>query len=183
MALTHLLKVIRASLDSAKISTQSVSQADFVNIISQMVNHFPDALYADPVNVSSYDDLNRQCVDRSLDIVVKPDHLSLTLNKPTGEKSCARIMNFMLESNPDLFFLWQGGDNISNLLSPDLSIASPFIMTFILEAEDQVKTQNEATRKFIDLDKKANSPYAKLFPRVGRQAKEWGALRERLNSN
>ncbi|WP_339056747.1 type IV secretion system protein TraC [Candidatus Regiella endosymbiont of Tuberolachnus salignus] len=183
MALTHLLKVIRASLDSAKISTQSVSQADFVNIISQMVNHFPDALYADPVNVSTYDDLNRQCVDRSLDIVVKPDHLSLTLNKSTGEKSCTRVMNFMLESNPDLFFLWQGGDNISNLLSPDLSIASPFIMTFILEAEDQVKTQNEATRKFIDLDKKANSPYAKLFPSVGRQAKEWGALRERLNSN
>jgi conjugal transfer ATP-binding protein TraC len=79
--------------------------------------------------------------------------------------------------------LWQSGDNISNLLSPDLSVASPFVLTMTLEAEDQVQAQNEATRKFFDRDKKANSPYGKVFPSVGKEAREWGTLRERLNSN
>ncbi|MGE4687767.1 type IV secretion system protein TraC [Yersinia enterocolitica] len=181
--LTHLLKVIRASLDSAKISSVPVSQQEFVNIVSQMANHRQDELYTDPVKISAYDDMHRQCIDRSTDLLVKPDYLTLTLNKPKGGKSKTRIMNFMLETNPDIFFLWHGGDNICNLLSPDLTIASPFVITFTLEAEDQVSTQNEAGRKFLDLDKKAGTPYAKLFPGVVRQAKEWGELRERLNSN
>jgi len=181
--LTHLLKVLRASLDSAKIATVPATQEEFVNIVSGMVNHREGELYADPIKVSQYDELNRQCVDRSLDLSVKPDYLTLTLNNLGGKKSRTRVMNFMMEKNPDIFFLWEGGDNIANLLSPELSIASPFIITFTLEAEDQVSTQNEATRKFMDLDKKANSPYAKIFPSVGKQAKEWGELRERLNGN
>lgn len=181
--LSHLLKVIRASLDSAKIATVQVDQASFVNIISQMANHRPDQLYAASKIVSPYDELNYQCIDRSTDLRVHPDHLLLTLDSPSGGKSRTRIMNFMLEENPDLFMLWQGGDNIANLLSPDLSVASPFVLTLTLEAEDQVQAQNEATRKFFDRDKKASSPYGKVFPAVAKEAKEWGKLRERLNSN
>lgn len=181
--LSHLLKVIRASLDSAKISTVQVDQASFVNIISQMANHRPDQLYAASKIVSPYDELNYQCIDRSTDLRVHPDHLLLTLDSPSGGKSRTRLMNFMLEENPDLFMLWQGGDNIANLLSPDLSVASPFVLTLTLEAEDQVQAQNEATRKFFDRDKKASSPYGKVFPAVAKEAKEWGKLRERLNSN
>jgi len=180
--LSHLLKVIRASLDSAKISTLQVEQTAFVNIVSQMANHRPKQLYAEQKPIRKYDELNYQCIDRSTDLQVKPDHLLLTLDAPDG-KSRTRIMNFMLESNPDIFMLWQGGDNISNLLTPDLSIASPFVLTMTIEADDQVKSQNEATTKYFDLDKKANSPYGKVFPAVGKQAEEWGKLRERLNSN
>ena len=181
--LSHLLKVIRASLDSAKINTTQVDQATFLSIISQMANHRPEQLYADPLPVRPYDELNYQCINRSTDLLVKPDHLLLTLNAPNGQKSKTRIMNFMLESNPDLFMLWQGGDNIANLQTPDLSVACPFVLTMTLEAEEQVASQNEATRNFFDLDKKANSPYGKIFPGVAKQAEEWGKLRERLNGN
>ena len=181
--LSHLLKIVRASLESAKIATAQVDQTAFVNIINQMANHRPEQIIATPKNLQQYDELNFQCLDRSTSLEVKPDYLLLTLDAGDGQKSRARIMNFMLEQNPDLFMLWQGGDNISNLLSPDLCVASPFVLTMTLEAEEQVSTQNEATRKFFDLDKKANSPYGKLFPGVGKQAQEWGALRENLNSN
>ncbi|MGA5657866.1 type IV secretion system protein TraC [Rahnella contaminans] len=181
--LTHLLKVLRASLDSAKIACVPASQDEFVHLIEQMINHREGELYAEPAKVSAFDELNRVCVDRSLDLKVKPDYLTVSLNQPGGKKSHTRVMNFMLEKNPDIFFLWQGGDNICNLLSPDLSISNPFVITFTLEAEDQVSTQGEASRKFLDLDKKANSAYAKIFPGVTKQAKEWGDLRERLNSN
>ncbi|HHQ4545262.1 TPA: type IV secretion system protein TraC [Aeromonas veronii] len=181
--LSHLLKVVRASLDSAKISTVAVDQHDFVNLIRLIANHRPEQLMATPKPAGIYDELNYQCIDRSTSLQVKPDYLLLTLDSPNGGKTHTRIMNFMLEENPDLFMLWQGGDNISNLLSPDLSIASPFVLTMTLEAEEQVQCQNEATRKFFDLDKKANSPYGKVFPSVGKQAQEWGQLRERLNGN
>ncbi|WP_438403847.1 type IV secretion system protein TraC, partial [Aeromonas veronii] len=146
-------------------------------------NHRPEQLYAANKTANPYDELNFQVIDRTTDLQVYPDHLLLTLDAPNGGKSRTRIMNFMLEENPDLFMLWQSGDNISNLLSPDLSVASPFVLTMILEAEDQVQAQNEATRKFFDRDKKANSPYGKVFPAVGKEAREWGKLRERLTSN
>ena len=181
--MSHLLKVVRASLDSAKIATMQVDQSAFVNIISQMANHRPEQLYAANKTANPYHELYFQVIDRSTDLQVYPDHLLLTLDAPNGGKSRTRIMNFMLEENPDLFMLWQSGDNISNLLSPDLSVASPFVLTMTLEAEDQVQAQNEATRKFFDRDKKANSPYGKVFPAVGKEALEWGKLRERLNSN
>lgn len=180
--LSHLLKVVRASLDAAKIVTTQVDQTTFVNIISQMANHRSTQIDVEYKTIRPYDEINFQCIDRSTDLMVTPDHLLLTLNTAKG-KIRTRIMNFMLEHNPELFMLWQGGDNISNLLSPDLSIATPFVLTMTLEAEDQVQSQNEATRKFLDLDKKANSPYGKIFPSVIKQAEEWGQLRERLNSN
>lgn len=76
-----------------------------------------------------------------------------------------------------------GGDNISNLLSPDLTIASPFVITMVLEAEDQVATQERPRVSISTGKKKAKSPYATLFPGVARQAQEWKEIRERLNSN
>lgn len=181
--LTHLMKVMRATLESAKISTAPVDRTEFITLLGEMVNYRPDALYKTPVRVNDYDELNRQGIDRTLDLLVTPDALRLGLKTPGKPDSRARVMNFMLEHNPDLFMLWQGGDNISNLLSPELTLASPFIMTLTLEAEDQVATQREATSKYLDRDKKAQTPYAKLFPNVAKQAEEWKALRERLNSN
>ncbi|WP_263071033.1 TraC family protein, partial [Enterobacter huaxiensis] len=68
-------------------------------------------------------------------------------------------------------------------LHPDLSIASPFVITFVMEAEEQTASQGEATRKYMDRDKKANSAYAKMFPAVTKQAQEWKEIRERLNGN
>lgn len=178
--LSHLLKVLRASLDGAKIATVLLDQHGLVGLVHQMANHRSGALYAEPVRVNPLEELHHQCLSRSLEMQVHPTHLSLGLE---GGGPRTRIMHFLLEHNPDLFFLWQGGDNIANLLSPDLCVASPFVLTMTLEAEDQVSTQREATTKFFDLDKKAQSPYAKFFPGVIKEAEEWGELRTRLGSN
>ena len=181
--ISHLLKVIRATLDSAKLTTQTVEKDDFIKLIREMINHRPAQLYADPVKVDNWEQLNTQCVERTLDFKVTPDDIRIGLSRPGASQSKARVMNFMLEHNPDIFMLWQGGDNISNLLNPDLTISSPFIITFIMVAEDQVNSQREATTKYMDADKKAGTPYAKIFPGVTRKAAEWKEVRERLNSN
>lgn len=181
--ISHLLKVIRATLDSAKLTTQTVEKDDFIKLIREMINHRPAQLYADPVKVDNWEQLNTQCVERTLDFKVTPDDIRIGLSRAGAPQSNARVMNFMLEHNPDIFMLWQGGDNISNLLNPDLTISNPFIITFIMVAEDQVNSQREATTKYMDADKKAGTPYAKIFPGVTRKAAEWKEVRERLNSN
>ncbi|SMG60313.1 type IV secretion system protein TraC [Cedecea sp. NFIX57] len=182
--LAHLMKVVRATLDSAKLLTEVVDESGLLNLVSSLVNYRPDQLYPPALEVAPYDDLNMQCVENGIDFAVHPAHLTVTLPEPerAGQVSSARAINFLLDKNPDLFLLWQGGENISNLLNPDLSIPFPFVLTFTLEAEDQVATQNEANRKFLDLDRKAASTLAKLLPNLVTQRDEWQAIRGRLLS-
>jgi hypothetical protein len=68
-------------------------------------------------------------------------------------------------------------------LNPELSISCPFVLTLTLMVEDQVKTQNEANLKFMDLEKKSKTSYAKYFPSVEKEVKEWGDIRQRLATN
>ncbi|HAL6090246.1 TPA: type IV secretion system protein TraC, partial [Escherichia coli] len=84
--------------------------------------------------------------------------------------------------NPEIAFLWNMADNYSNLLNPEMSISCPFILTLTLVVEDQVKTHSEANLKYMDLEKKSKTSYAKWFPSVEKEAKEWGELRQRLGS-
>ena len=51
--LSHLLKIVRASLESAKIATAQVDQTAFVNIINQMANHRPEQIIATPKTSNS----------------------------------------------------------------------------------------------------------------------------------
>ncbi|MFU0680168.1 type IV secretion system protein TraC, partial [Klebsiella pneumoniae] len=101
-------------------------------------------------------DLNYQCVDDTFDLKVKADYMTLGL-RGNGRNSTARIMNFQLTKNPELAFLWNMADNYSNLLNPELSVSCPFILTLVLSVEDQVKAQNEANLKFMDLEKKSKT--------------------------
>ncbi len=179
----HTLKVLRSSLDAAKIFTQTADAQELATLVHGMLNARHDQLYPDDVRVGKFDELHQRCIDQRIGIDVRPDDVRISLADRQGSVTTTRAMNFMLENNPDMFMLWMGGDNLSNLLSPDLAIASPFVITMVMEAEDQVATQGEATRKYLDRDKKAKSPYATLFPGVAKQAQEWKEIRERLNSN
>ncbi|MED7793161.1 type IV secretion system protein TraC [Klebsiella aerogenes] len=181
--LQHTLKVLRASLEAAKVSTEVATQYELVSMVSSIINHRHDEVYEKPVKVGLYDELNQRCVDPSLNLTVRPDDIRVMLSDRKGGTTATRAMNFMLEDNPEMFMLWMGGDNISNLLYPDNSIASPFVLTFVMEAEEQVRAQREATAKYLESDKKANSAYAKLFPGVVQKAREWKEIRERLNTN
>ncbi len=120
-------------------------------------------------------------MEDSFDLKVRADYLTLGLRE-NGRNSTARILNFHLARNPEIAFLWNMADNYSNLLNPELSISCPFILTLTLVVEDQVKTHSEANLKYMDLEKKSKTSYAKWFPSVEKEAKEWGELRQRLGS-
>ncbi|MDX7958222.1 DUF5934 domain-containing protein, partial [Escherichia coli] len=177
----NLVKIIRASLQGASITTQAVDAQAFIDIVGEMINHNPDSLYPKRRQLDPYSDLNYQCVEDSFDLKVRADYLTLGLRE-NGRNSTARILNFHLARNPEIAFLWNMADNYSNLLNPELSISCPFILTLTLVVEDQVKTHSEANLKYMDLEKKSKTSYAKWFPSVEKEAKEWGELRQRLGS-
>ncbi|MEK8099208.1 DUF5934 domain-containing protein [Morganella morganii] len=105
---------------------------------------------------------------------MEPDALRQTLSVPGGRKSRTRILNYALEKNPVRFALWQGGDNLSNLLDPASTVPCPFAITLTTEVEDLVASQNEANRKFVTNDSRANSKYASWIPGVKQARDEWG---------
>lgn len=132
------MKIIRASLQGASITTQTVDAQAFIDIVGEMINHNPDSLYPKRRQLDPYSDLNYQCVEDSFDLKVRADYLTLGLRE-NGRNSTARILNFHLARNPEIAFLWNVADNYSNLLNPELSISCPFILTLTLVVEDQVK--------------------------------------------
>nr|WP_011282403.1 type IV secretion system protein TraC [Salmonella enterica]AAY88116.1 conjugative transfer assembly protein [Salmonella enterica subsp. enterica serovar Dublin] len=157
LEMENLVKIIRASLQGAYISTQTVDAQAFINIVGEMINHNPESLHPTRRRLDPYSDLNYQCVDDSFDLKVRQDYLTLGL-RDHGRNSTARIMSFHLARNPEIAFLWNSADNYSNLLNPELSISCPFILTLTLVVEDQVKTHSEANLKYMDLKKKSKTP-------------------------
>lgn len=180
----NLVKVLRASLMGAKMPTQPLGADDFIQVVGEMINPDPDQLYATSRTLDPYQDLNFQCIDNGFGMNVYPDCLKINLRRAGREReSVARVMNFQLEKNPDMAFLWSSADSYGNLLYPELTIACPFIITLTIVVEEQEKSQMEANRKYMDLEKKSRTSYAKVFPGVVQEAKEWGELRQTLSSS
>ena len=166
------VKIIRASLQGASIATQTVDAQAFIDIVGEMINHNPDSLYPKRRQLDPYSDLNYQCVEDSFDLNVRADYLTLGLRE-NGRNSTARILNFHLARNPEIAFLWNMADNYSNLLNPELSISCPFILTLTLVVEDRENPQRSQP-EVHGPEKKSKTSYAKWFPSVEKEAKEWG---------
>ncbi|EPO1221196.1 TraC family protein [Escherichia coli] len=45
LEMENLVKIIRASLQGASITTQTVDAQAFIDIVGEMINHNPDSLY------------------------------------------------------------------------------------------------------------------------------------------
>ncbi|CAH0224914.1 hypothetical protein SRABI106_02048 [Rahnella aquatilis] len=124
---------------------------------------------------------------------VRPGYLRLTTARQPEDRilgdsratavASTRIVNMQLTKAPARFALWQASDNLQNMRFPDLGIPCPFILSWTVSVEDQVKSQNDAFRKEQDLGKKAGTSYAKLFPGTQRAYEEWRDLRQGLASN
>ncbi|EHY2864645.1 TraC family protein [Escherichia coli] len=104
LEMENLVKIIRASLQGASITTQTVDAQAFIDIVGEMINHNPDSLYPKRRQLDPYSDLNYQCVEDSFDLKVRADYLTLGLRE-NGRNSTARILNFHLARNPEIAFL------------------------------------------------------------------------------
>ena len=181
--LENQIKVLRASLGGAYIPTRILDAAGMVELMRELINPDPHEMYRVPYKLDPYQDLNYQCVDDSFDMQVTAGHLKIGRLGRDGKECVTRVTSYHLESDPEMAFLWTAADNYANLLNPELSISCPFVITLTLMVEDQVKTQNEANLKFMDVEKKSKTSYAKYFPNVIKEMQEWGDIRQRLATN
>ncbi|HHE5410181.1 TPA: TraC family protein, partial [Klebsiella michiganensis] len=181
--LENQIKVLRASLGGAYIPTRILDAAGLVELMRELINPDPHEMYRVPYKLDPYQDLNYQCVDDSFDMQVTAGHLKIGRLGRDGKECVTRVTNYHLECDPEIAFLWTAADNYANLLNPELSISCPFVITLTLMVEDQVKTQNEANLKFMDVEKKSKTSYAKYFPNVIKEVQEWGDIRQRLATN
>lgn len=177
------LSIVMKSLAGASLHCEQMNDKGLLQLVREISNFRHDQIALPSSNVDPYESLNDQCADRSLTLEIRPDGIHQSLSMDRGKKSQTRIMNYMLEKNPTQFALWQTGDNLSNLLDPASSVSCPFAITMTVYVEDLVKTQNEAKKKFITNNSRANSKYINWVPGVKRKAEEWGALREGLDTN
>lgn len=176
----HVQELLSASLKGAGLEVEPVDGNGLLNMVHELINHRPGELFKERLTTNPLEDLNFQCVEPGIDFQVYPDEIKYSLPNPGGGRQASRLTNFMLDKNPRQFMLWQGGDNISNLLTPMNTISDPFVVTFIIEPEEQAASQTEATRKYLNKDKVANSTMAKILPMVTKERDEWGDTRTRL---
>lgn len=187
--LVQVRNTIRVSLSAARIDSMNTDVNAFLSAMREMLNYRHDQVMTSSGEYNEDEKLNRQVVDPSIDVRVRPSHIRLELPESIDAggtrlpASTCRVINMQLNKNPRRFALWQGADNLQNLRFPDLGIPCPFMLTWTAELEEQTATQNEALRKDMDLSKKAASAYGQLFPGTKRAADEWRRNREQLSSN
>ena len=177
------LSIVMESLAGASLHCEQMNDKGLLQLVREISNFRHDQIALPSSHVDPYEALNDQCADRSLTLEIRPDAIHQSLSMEKGQKSQTRIMNYMLEKNPTQFALWQTGDNLSNLLDPASSVSCPFAITMTVYVEDLVKTQNEAKKKFITNNSRANSKYINWVPGVKRKADEWKGLQSGLDTN
>lgn len=184
------------ALKAARISSRVVGVKDFLSAYREVANYRPGQVMPSDDDYDDIEEIHRQVLEKTNEIEVYEDFLRQKMRMRSQDKIVdipgenkaskivtTRITNLNINKNPRAFALWQSADNLHNLVSPSFGISCPFVITFTIEIEDQVKTQNEAFRKETDLAKKANSAYAKLIPWTKRAHMEWSAIREQLSKN
>ncbi len=186
-------KTLRVSLQAAHMDTRRVGPEEFLSVVREQLNYRPGQVTTSNKQWNSDQELHRQCVDPSTELEVHPGFLRLTtalqpedrtLDKSdTDGVARTRIVSLQLTRTPAKFALWQASDNLQNMRFPDLGIPCPFILSWTVCVEDQVKSQNSAFSKEQDLGKKAGTSYAKLFPGTERAYQEWRGLRQELANN
>ena len=171
------------ALNAADIWSHAIGVTEFSSVLREFFNHDPARLER---YTSEYDpaaDLSTQFVDRTTSWRVKPSHIRVEGSDAKNKPFVARMVNLNLDNNPQDHFLWQNGNIIQDLMSPTNGIPCPFICTMVLTTEEQMKSQGEANSRFLALDSRVNTSYAKYIPSTTRQHAEWKDARTRLLSN
>ncbi|MFQ1018105.1 type IV secretion system protein TraC [Gilliamella sp. BG7] len=178
------LKIIKSGLEGSFLFGNPLDPKGLINLVSEIVNMDMNSVVNSVCNYDENETIDKQCISKATQLIVEKNNLKITSNKKdTVGMTETIVTNYMINGNPDTFFLGASANNIGSLISPSLMISCPFIVTFIIEIEEQAKSANEMTTKFLDRNKKSQTSFATFVPSVKREAEEYGKLRERLNSN
>lgn len=199
-SLCDLRDEISTELKNSGIHTVIQNDSAFVSLVRNLINVDQDSIVNNAVKIDKYKELHEQVVDPSYSLRVFPtyletqcDTLSNTIDtdeKPTingrdvqrSNENKKNIVSLSLRELPSEVALWSQSDNFANIFRPSHSISCPFVISVHFKCESQEKSKVKAFRKASSLEKKANSPYAKLIPGTVDAAHDWKKVRDDLAS-
>ena len=101
----------------------------------------------------------------------------------SSEITQTKITNLSLRALPEEFALWQSPDNFFNVFRSSQAIRCPFLISMHARLIPQVKAKSNAQSMYLNIDKKANSVYAKYISGTKDAALEWKKIRDDLASD
>lgn len=188
----HELEVIRDNitieLAAMGISYIDLVLADFLSLLRSWVNADLDNIKYYPAQHNERSTLNEQIADSSFEMVNDADRLSIGTTSMAEEDTertrvVTKVTNLSLRGLPSEFALWQTPDNFFNVFRASQAIRCPFMISMHLRLEPAQTAKSNAQRRFLGMDRKANSSYAKYFPGTRETALEWKKIRDDLNTD
>lgn len=178
------LKIIKSGLEGSFLFGKNLNPNELIKLVNEIINMDMNSVANTDADYNENESIDTQCVRKATQLLVEKNNLKITCSqKEMAGMTETIVSNYMINGNPDYFFLGASPNCIGSLLSPSLMISCPFIVTFMMEVEEQAKTSDEMTTKFLDRNNKSKTSYATLIPSVKKEAEEYGRLRQKLSSN
>lgn len=172
-----------SALSAADIYAQAIGVESFLGVMREMFNHDAKRLESWDIPYDPQANLADQMVDRTTSWKIKPGYIRINGVDERQSGFSSRMVSMNLDRNPAEHYLWQNGNIITDLTSPTNGIHCPFLFSMVMITDDQLKSHGEANSKFLALDSRVNTSYAKYIPATKRQHAEWMRVRDELQAN
>ena len=179
-SLTDLRDDVCGELQAAEIQHSRLDVDDFLSLVRDWTSADSQDLYPATITHDPYNELHHQAMAPSFQCQVSPDYVTVQGQTKDGEAVHTRVINLSLTTLPDEFALWMSADNFNNVFRASQGIACPFILSWHFKLMPQAQAKGLANRKYLDRDKKAHSPFARLIPGTVKAAAEWKKIRDDL---
>ena len=180
-SIVSLREDLSSEFSAAEISHIRLSIESFIRILHDWLNVDNDNIYPSAIKYNNLEQINSQLVDPSFELITHPDCLEIESQSDlTQKRAKATLINLSVRNLPDEFSLWMGADNFCNVFRATQSIECPFLLSMHFKLMPHANAKSRANRKYFDLDKKANSVFAKIIPGTTKAAAEWKKIRDDL---
>jgi len=184
-----------AEFDSIDMDFNRLNLRSFLSILRSWINPDNGNIYLRSNSHDEHATLNEQVIDKTFELIHEPDRLiveteTVHLGKPQEIKEkedlkrvCTKITNLSLRTLPDKFALWMSADNFFNIFRASQAIRCPFLISMHARLIPHAEAKSKAQSKYLSLQKKAQSAYAKYISGTQETAAEWKKLRDNLASD
>jgi conjugal transfer ATP-binding protein TraC len=170
-------QAIEAHLSSLNIILSPIKVEQFISLMSDWIcpseNTMPKKGEWDKLNP-----LSQQITQYDQAVTVYPTHLTVEHNNKKQQ-----VTSYAVKKFPQKVALWNMSDLLGQLFNSSNQMPCPFFLSLNLRLLPEQNSKTKAQVKAMNLERSANSPLRKIFPKLGEEAKEWSLTREVLSED
>ena len=185
--LSDVREDLTSQLEACGLSLINMDASAFISLVRDMlISPNPQDLSLPKATFDEHTELNAQVVHGTFALDADKGNgkwVDTQVVDSSGKEQRSRLVSLSIEKMPEEFALWMGPDSFCSAFNAAKAITCPFVISVSARIDPQVNSKALASRKFFDLDKKANSAFAKFIPGTVEAAAEWKQVREQLNND